>query len=83
MQRLLNENMVTGISKVKVTSIPSSDDCQFGKLTRPSHPSRPFEQNTTCALQLVVMDLAGPVRPKIISGAAYILNLFEIFTIFS
>ena len=29
------------------------------------------------------MDLARPVRPKIIGGDAYILNLFEIFTRFS
>ena len=29
------------------------------------------------------MDLAGPVRPKIMGGAAYILNLFDVFTRFS
>ena len=58
MQRLLSENMVTSLSKMKPSGTPSSNECQLGMLTRPSHPSRPFEHNTTCALQLVVMDLA-------------------------
>ena len=82
-QQLLNESLATGIKLIKGSSISPCDDCQMGKLTRPSHPSCPFQHNTTAPLQLVVMDLAGPVRPRSLGGATYILNLFDIFTRFS
>ena len=36
--------------------------------------------NTSFPLQLVVMDLAGPVRPSTLGGKAYIQNLFDVFT---
>ena len=49
-QRLLNENMATGVKLIKGSSILPCDDCQLGKLTRPSHPSVPFQHNTTVPL---------------------------------
>ena len=61
-QRLLNENMATRVKLISSSSsILPCDDCQLGKLTRPSHPSVPFRHNTIVPLQVVVMDLAGPI----------------------
>ena len=79
---LLAEGMVHGIRKTKGTEVEPCDACQLGKLTRPPHPPSPFLHNTTRPLQLVVMDLAGPVKPKSLGGRQYILNLFYVFTRF-
>ena len=69
-KRLLSKNMVTSIAVVKGNEIEPCDACQLGKLTRGPHPLRPFLHNTTFPLQLVVTDMAGPVRPKKIGGRA-------------
>ena len=75
--------MVHGIQVTKGTKVEPCEACQLGKLTRTPHPQSPFLRNTTRPLQLVVMDLAGPVKPKILGGRQYILNLFDVFTRFS
>ena len=82
LQRILRENMATGIGQV-AGSVSPCDSCQLGKLTRPPHPSVQFDHHTTRPLQLVVMDLAGPVRPRSLGGASYFLGLLDVFTRFS
>ena len=61
LQRLLHDNMATGIRVVFGSSISPCDPCKLGNLTRPPHPAVVFDHNTTYALKLVVIDLAGPV----------------------
>ena len=61
LRRLLKEDMATGVSPVS-GNINPCDPCRLGKLTRPPHPAVDFSHGTTYALQLVVMDLAGPVK---------------------
>ena len=80
---LLAEGMVHGIQVTKGTKVEPCDACQLGKPTKPPHPPSPFLHNKTKPLQLVVMDLAGPVNPKILGDKQYILNLFDVFTRFS
>ena len=41
------------------------------------------KHNTTFPLQLIVMDLAGPVKPQSLGGGHYILNILDIFTRYS
>ena len=53
---------------------------QVGKLTRPPHPALDFSHGTTYALQLVVMDLAGPVKPRSLGGASYFLGIMDVYT---
>ena len=74
--------MATGLGQVSGAVIPC-DSCQLGKLTRPPHPAVPFSHGTTYALGLVVMDLAGPVRPSSLGGAFYFLGIVDMFTRFS
>ena len=76
---LLKENMATGVSPVAGT-ISLSDPCKLGKLTRPPHPSVEFTHGTTYALQLVCMDLAGPVKPRSLGGASYFLGIMDVYT---
>ena len=79
LHRLLREDMATGLSTVK-GKISPCDSCQLGKLTRPPHPAVQFDHRTTRPLQLVVMDLAGRVKPNSLGGASYFLGLMNVFT---
>ena len=74
--------MATGVGKIKGGASPC-DPCKLGKLTRPPHPAVVFSHNTTYALELVVMDLAGPVKPSSLGGASYFLGILDVYTIFS
>ena len=79
LHRLLHDNMATGIGQIS-GSISPCDPCRLGKLTRPHHPAVTFDHNTTYALELVVMDLAGPVKPRSLGGASYFLGILDVFT---
>ena len=50
------------------------------RATRPPHPTVSFSHGTTYALELVVMDLAGPVRPNNLGGAFHFLGIMDMFT---
>ena len=69
LRRLLKEDMATGVSPVS-GNISPCDPCRLGKITRPPHPAVDFSHGTTYALQLVVMDLAGPVKTRSLGGAS-------------
>ena len=81
LRRLLRGNMATGIGQVSGDVSPC-DSCQLGKLTRPPHPAVSFSHGTTNALELVVMALAGPVRPDNLGGAFYFPGIMDMFTRF-
>ena len=82
LRRLLRGDMATGLGQI-FGAVSPCDACQLGKLTRLPHPAVPFSHGTTYALELVVMDLAGPVRPSSLGGAVYFLGIMDIFTRFS
>ena len=82
LRRLLRGDMATGIGQV-YGAVSSCDSCQLGKLTRLPHPAVSFSHGTTNALELVVMDLASPVRPGSLEGAFYFLGIMDMFTRFS
>ena len=46
----------------------------------PPHPALAFDHGTTFALGLVVMDLAGTVKPRSLGNASYFLGILDIFT---
>ena len=79
LHRLLHDNMATGLGQI-TGSVSPCDPCRLGKLTRPPHPAVPFDHHTTYALQLVVMDLAGPVQPSSLGGSSYFLGILDVFT---
>ena len=79
LHRLLKDNMATGLGQISGAVSPC-DSCQLGKLTRPPHPAVKSEHNTTRPLQLVVMDLAGRVRPCSLGGESFFLGLLDVFT---
>ena len=66
-----------------VRSLVPSARAQLGKLTRSPHPAVSFSHGTTYALELVVMDLAGSVRPSSLGGAFYFLGIMDVYTRYS
>ena len=68
-----------GQSNIKQHQRPC-DPCKLGKLTRPPHPPVEFSHGTTYALLLVLMDLAGPIKPRSLGGASYFLGIMDVYT---
>ena len=79
LQRLLREDMADEVSNTS-GSVSPCDPWRLRKLTRPPHPAVEFTHGTTYALQLVVMDLAGPVQPRCLGEASYFLGFMDVFT---
>ncbi|XP_075504426.1 uncharacterized protein LOC142541857 [Primulina tabacum] len=68
-------NLSSGISYV-------CGDCQKGKQTRVSHPVLPTS-GTTCCLELLHMDLMGPMEVESIGGKKYSFVCVDDFSRFS
>ena len=66
--------MATGLGH-NTSSVSPCDPFRLGKLN--PHPVVPFDHHTMYALELVVMDLAGPVKPSSLGGASYFLGILE------
>ena len=47
---------------------------------KPPHPAVAFDHGTSYPLQLVVVDLAGPVTPRSLGGKSYIMGILDVFT---
>ena len=83
LHRLLHGNMAIGVSVKPGSKIDFCDSCQLGKLTRPPHPAVAFDHGTSYPLELVVVDLAGPVTPRSLGGKSYIMGVLDVFTRYS
>ena len=82
LHRLLHDNMATGVGQIK-GGVSPFDPCKLGNLTWPPLLAVAFSYNTTYALELVAMDLAGPVKPSSLGGASYFLGNLHVCTRFS
>ena len=80
LHRLMHENMATGVNVKLGSNIGTCDPGQLGKLTRPPHLAVAFDHGTTFALELVVMDLAGPIKPCSLGNASHFLGILDVFT---
>ena len=79
LRRLLKEDMAISASPVSGNISPCYP-CRLGKLTLPSYTVLEFSHGTTYALHLVVMNLAGPVKPRNLGGASYFLGITDVYT---
>lgn len=82
LRQLIRDDMAVGVGNVSGHVLPC-DACQLGKLTRGTHPRVPFGHGATRPIQLVVLDLAGAVKPTSHGGLNYIHGILDIFTRFS
>ena len=64
LQKLLRGNMVRGIEKIRGGDLAVCDICKISKLTQKPHPAAIVYNKGEDMLDLVVMDLAGPNKPR-------------------
>lgn len=74
MRRLMKEKMVTGIGSVSLDI--SCDACQTCKLSRRPHESVKYKQSNDI-LELLHMDICGPMPVQSIGGSRYILLIVD------
>jgi hypothetical protein len=76
MTDLAHHKLLDGFPRFRFTKYHLCSACEQGKSTRAHFPSKP-EQSTNRVLQLLHMDLCGPMRVQSINGKRYILVIVD------
>ncbi|KAJ9561595.1 hypothetical protein OSB04_006755 [Centaurea solstitialis] len=74
--KLANGGLVKGLPKLTFDRDSLCSACQMGKMKRSSHKSK-TESSCQSPLEMLHMDLCGPMRIKSISGKKYILVMVD------
>lgn len=85
MQRIVFEEAITGLPKLKIEEGKISGECQIGKQTKMSHPKLQY-QTTSRVLELLHMDLMGPMQVESLGCKRYayvVLDVYSRFNLFS
>ncbi|KAJ9551856.1 hypothetical protein OSB04_015901 [Centaurea solstitialis] len=77
--QLAKAGLVTGLPSLKFTKEQLCSACEMGKIKKSSHKLK-VEHNTTKPLQLLHMDLCGPMRVQSINGRKYVLVIVDDFS---
>jgi transposase InsO family protein len=70
---------IRGLPKLKITGDSICGECQIGKQTRMSHPMLEH-QVTSKALELLHMDLMGPMQVESLGGKKYAYVVVDDYT---
>ncbi|KAJ9551399.1 hypothetical protein OSB04_015444 [Centaurea solstitialis] len=70
--QLAKTGLVTGLPSLRFTKEQLCSACEMGKIKKSSHKLK-VEHNTSKPLQLLQMDLCGPMRVQSINGRKYVL----------
>ncbi|KAJ9553136.1 hypothetical protein OSB04_017181 [Centaurea solstitialis] len=76
LNKLVIGNLAIGIPDLRFQQDHLCSACQLGKMKRVSHKSKP-EHGTEKPLQLIHMDLCGPMRVQSINGKKYVLVMVD------
>ncbi|GJT08860.1 retrovirus-related pol polyprotein from transposon TNT 1-94 [Tanacetum coccineum] len=79
---LAKQGLVKGLPNLKYTKDHLCSVCQMGKSKKESHPHKP-EPSTNEKLQMVHMDLCGPMRVESINKKRYILVIVDDYSRFT
>ena len=79
LDKLHKKELVCGLPKVNVEDMSHCSACSRGKMTRSTFKSKKIV-STTVPLELIYMDLCGPMRTQSYGGNRYIFVLFDDFT---
>ncbi|KAI3692748.1 hypothetical protein L6452_32570 [Arctium lappa] len=74
--KLVSGNLVKGLPELKYDKDHLCAACEKGKMKRASHKPKP-EQSTSAPLELLHMDLCGPMRTQSLGGKKYILVIVD------
>ncbi|KAJ9553429.1 hypothetical protein OSB04_017474 [Centaurea solstitialis] len=77
--QLAKAGLVTGLPSLKFTKEQLCSACEMGKIKKSSHKLK-VEHNTSKPLQLLHMDLCGPMRIQSINGRKYVLVIVDDFS---
>ncbi|GJV21379.1 retrovirus-related pol polyprotein from transposon TNT 1-94 [Tanacetum coccineum] len=80
--QLAKQGLVKGLPKMKYTKDHLCSACQMGKIKKESHPHKP-EPSTNEKLQMLHMDLCGPMRVESINKKRYILVIIDDYFCFT
>ena len=82
LQKLIKLKAVRGVPKCKVSREKVCGPCQLGKQTRATHPTVKFLQ-TSRVLELLHVDLMGPMQTESISGKRYMMVCVDDYSRYS
>jgi len=82
MKKAISPDALSGLPDLKIVEDNICGECQIGKQTRMSHP-RLEHQVTSKVLELLHMDLKGPVQVKSIPGKRYAFVVVDDFLRFT
>ncbi|KAJ9557060.1 hypothetical protein OSB04_011674 [Centaurea solstitialis] len=74
--KLANGGLVKGLPKLSFDRDSLCPACQMGKMKRSSHKSK-IESSCQSPLEMIHMDLCGPIRIQSINGKKYILVMVD------
>ncbi|KAJ9562108.1 hypothetical protein OSB04_007268 [Centaurea solstitialis] len=76
--QLAKTGLVTGLPSLRFTKEQLCSACEMGKIKKSSHKLK-VEHNTSKPLQLIYMDLCGPMRVQSFNGRKYVLVIVDDF----
>ncbi|CAH9126868.1 unnamed protein product [Cuscuta epithymum] len=76
---LSSKKLVKGLPPLKTSANTHCDACRLGKMKRSSHKLKPVPSSSRL-LQLLHMDLCGPMRVQSINGRKYTLVIVDDFS---
>jgi hypothetical protein len=82
MKEAISAEAIKGLPKLKIDVDNICGECQIGKQTRMSHPKLQH-QVTSRALELLHMDLMGPMQVESLGGKRYAYVVVDDFTRFT
>ena len=82
MKKAISSEAIRGLPNLKIVEGSIRGECQIGKQTRMSHP-RLEHQVTSKVLELMRMDLMGPMQVESIGGKRYVFVVVDDFSRFT
>src|SRR5581483_11794672 len=82
MNKLVSKGLVSGLPETRLTKDTLCSACELGKIKRSSHPPK-METNCKSPLDMIHMDLCGPVRVESLARKKYMLVLVDEFSRFT
>ncbi|GJV54820.1 retrovirus-related pol polyprotein from transposon TNT 1-94 [Tanacetum coccineum] len=80
--KLAKQGLIKGLPKLKYTKDHLCSACQMGKSKKESHPHK-LEPSTNEKLQMLHMDMCGPMQVESINKKRYILVIIDDYSCFT
>ncbi|KAJ9538337.1 hypothetical protein OSB04_031070 [Centaurea solstitialis] len=82
MNKLVSRGLVSGLPETRLSKDTLCSACELGKMKRSSHPPK-LETNCRSPLDMIHMDICGPMRIESLARKKYMLVLVDEFSRFT